>query len=110
MRKPNRSRGGFTLIEVIAATVLLVITASGFMAMTAANVNLLAKEHRIERSNYELSSLACEGEGKPTGETLTVVFSADGGEEVEEIFEEYDVREEWEDMENSMTFYKRGQR
>ena len=51
MRKPNRKRGGFTLIEVIAATVLLVITASGFMAMTATNVKLLVKENRMERSN-----------------------------------------------------------
>ena len=58
MRKPNRKRGGFTLIEVIAATVLLVITASGFMAMTATNVKLLVKENRMERSNYELSSRA----------------------------------------------------
>lgn len=112
MRKPNRKRSGFTLIEVIAATVLLVITASGFMAMTATNVKLLAKENRIERSNYELSAQACSGQGEPAGETLTVIFNADDGrsKDVEEIFEKYSVSEAWEDMENSMDFYRHGSR
>ena len=55
------------------------ITASGFMAMTATNVKLLVKENRMERSNYELSSRACSGQGEPAGETLTVIFNTDDG-------------------------------
>lgn len=112
MRKPDRKRGGFTLIEVIAATTLLVITASGFMAMTASNAKLLAKEYRIERSSYEISSMAYSGEGEATGETLAVIFTVDDGssKEVEEIFEEYSASEEWKDMENSMMFYRYRQR
>lgn len=111
MRKPVRSRGGFTLIEVVAATVLLVITASGFMMMIAANTKALAREQRIERSNYELSSLAQWSGGEPTGRVLTVEFMWEaGGVAAEELFEECSVSEEWEDMENSMTFYRHGLR
>lgn len=111
MRKPDRRRGGFTLIEVLISTVLLVLVASGFMAMTASNLKLLTKEDRMERSNYSLSSLAASGGGEPTGETLTVIFTTDEGEggSVEEIFGEYRVRENWDDMEYSMTFYRHRQ-
>lgn len=107
MKRSDRCKGGFTLIEVIASAALLVIAAAGFMAMTAVHTNLLAKEYRIERSNYELAVLVYEGEGEATGETLTVEFIwEEGGQGTEEIFEEYRVNEEWEDMENSITFYR----
>lgn len=107
MKKPGRCRSGFTLIEVIAAAVLLTLTASAFMMMMAVNTKLLVKEHKIERSGYQLSAMAQGGEGEATGETLAVEFIwEDSGEVIEEIFEEYSVSEKWEDVENSMTFYR----
>lgn len=110
-RQKNRARGGFTLIEVIAATVLLVITASGFMMMTASNTRLLAKEHRIDSSNYELGAAAVSGEGAATGETLTVEFSLENEEHekdqnVIEVFEQYRVSETGDGWENFITFYR----
>lgn len=115
MKKQNRSRGreGFTLIEVIVSTVLLLMAVTGFMMMTAANAGVLAREQKIDRSNYGLGARAVSGEGEATGETLVVEFSLDGGEsegydsgEVSEVFEQYGISETGEDPVNSMTFYK----
>ena len=80
MKKRNRKRGreGFTLIEVIASTALLMVTATGFLMMTGANTGLLAKEHRLDQSNYRLSAMAEEGLGEATGAELVVEISMEG--------------------------------
>lgn len=115
MKRQIRPRGqeGFTLIEVIVSTVLLLIAVTGFMMMTAANAGILDREQRIDRSNYELGARAVAGEGEATGETLVVEFSLDSGEydgydhgEVSEVFDQYGISETGEDPVNSMTFYK----
>ena len=101
MKKRNRKRGreGFTLIEVIASTALLMVTATGFLMMTGANTGLLAKEHRLDQSNYRLSAMAEEGLGEATGAELVVEFSMEGDSGypdagAEEIFYQYSVRED----------------
>lgn len=114
MKRRSRQdpEGGFTLIEVIVSTALLLTVATGFMMMTAANAGVLAREHKIDRSNYELGARAVLGEGEATGETLVVEFSleyredGDYREEVKEIFEQYGISETGEEPVNSMTFYK----
>ena len=92
----NRSsRGGFTLIEIVVSTALLAVVCTGFLMMTAANAGQLSGEQRLEQSNYNLSALAGEGEGEPTGENG-----------VREIFEQYEITESEEDTGNHMTFYR----
>lgn len=138
MKKSDKRthKGGFTLIEVIVSTALLAVVCTGFLMMTAANVGQLSREYRLERSNYDLSSRAGDGRGDPTGETISVEFSLEGGtsetytaDRVREIFEQYKIRETreaaedtesdtdtwedtesdtgtWEDTGNFMTFYR----
>lgn len=69
MKRQNRAKGqeGFSMIEVITATALLAVTVSGFLMMSGANAALLAKEHRMGRMNYELSSMSGAGAGEATG-------------------------------------------
>ena len=62
------------MIEVITATALLAVTVSGFLMMSGANAALRAKEHRMGRMNYELSSMSGAGAGEATGNTLVVEF------------------------------------
>ena len=93
----NRSsRGGFTLIEIVVSTALL----------AAANAGQLSGEQRLEQSNYNLSALAGEGEGEPTGETIAVEFGLEEENGVREIFEQYEITESEEDTGNHMTFYR----
>lgn len=113
MKKQNKRRGqeGFTLIEVIVSTALLAVAASGFLMMAGANVSLLAREHRLERSNYELEAMAEEGEGESTGGGFVMEFHMENDREyagvgAEEQFGEYRVSMEPEDMGGSMTFYR----
>lgn len=100
------SRGGFTLIEVVVSTALLAVVCTGFLMMTAANAGQLSREQRLEQSNYNLSAWAGEGEGGPTGETIAVEFSLKEGDEVREIFEQYEITESEEDTGSHMTFYR----
>ena len=100
------SRGGFTLIEIVVSTALLAVVCTGFLMMTAANAGQLAGEQRLEQSNYNLSALAVEGEGEPTGETIAVEFGLEEGNGVREIFEQYEITESEEDTGNHMTFYR----
>ena len=102
---------GFTKIEVITATALLAVTVSGFLMMSGANAGLLAKEHRMGRMNYELSSMSGAGAGEATGNTLVVEFymeneSAFGDYAAEESFDEFRVSAAPEDLDSSMTFYR----
>lgn len=100
------------MIEVITATALLVVMATGFLMMAGANAGLLAREHRLDRSNYELSAMAFEDKGEATGRSLVLEFSVEGSGasfddyEAEEVFDEYSVSETWEGEGNSMTFYR----
>ena len=88
------SRGGFTLIEIVVSMT------------TAANAGQLSGEQRLEQSNYNISALAVEGEGEPTGETIAVEFGLEEGNGVREIFEQYEITESEEDTGNHMTFYR----
>ena len=83
MGRPNRrpSQDGFTLIEVVAAAALLAVVCTGFLMMTAANAGRSAKEYRLDRSIYDLSVQAEEGQGEATGETLEVEFTLKGRED-----------------------------
>lgn len=101
MSKRNRDHGqeGFTLIEVVVSTALLVIAATGFLMMAGTNAGLLAKEHRLDQSNYRIGSMAEEGKGETTGESLTVKFSMEDGsccpgQEAWEVFDQYMVRDQ----------------
>lgn len=101
MSKRNRDHGqeGFTLIEVVVSTALLVIAATGFLMMAGTNAGLLAKEHRLDQSNYRIGSMAEEGKGETTGESLTVTFSMEDGsggpgQEAWEVFDQYMVRDQ----------------
>ena len=97
----NRSsRGGFTLIEIVVSTALLAVVCTGFLMMTAANAGQLSGEQRLEQSNYNLSALAGEGEGEPTGETIAVEFGLEEENGVREIFEQYEITESEEDTGN----------
>lgn len=104
------SAGGFTLIEVVVSTALLAVVCTGFLMMTAANAGQISREQRMEQSNYSLSARAGEGEGEPTGETIAVEFSLEEADQVQEIFEQYEITESGEDtgnyMGNHMTFYR----
>ena len=98
------SRGGFTLIEIVVSTALLAVVCTGFLMMTAANAGQLSGEQRLE--HYNLSALAGEGEGEPTGETIAVEFGLEEENGVREIFEQYEITESEEDTGNHMTFYR----
>ena len=104
------SSGGFTMIEVVVSTALLIVTVSGFLMMTGYNTSLLARDRKLDRSNYHLSAMAAEGEGETTGRNFTVEFTmedSNGSEvQVEEIFDEYSVSGTWGETESSMTFYR----
>lgn len=98
------------MIEVIAATALLMVTVAGFMTMAAANSGELVKEHRLDQSNYELTSKAAEGDGEATGRTLVVRFfvpesllGEEGPDSLDETFRQYQVS--GEDTGNTMTYY-----
>ena len=91
------------MIEVITATALLAVTVSGFLMMSGANAALLAKEHRMGRMNYELSSMSGAGAGEATGNTLVVEFymeneSGDGDYTAVESFDEFRVSTAPEDI------------
>ena len=112
MKTRNREKGreGFTLIEVIVSTALLLVTATGFLMMTGANTGLLAKEYRLDQLNYRLSAMVEEGMGSETGETLAVSFSLEDGSgypdvEAEEIFDQYRVSDDTE-PDNSIIVYR----
>lgn len=110
MRADIGHSGGFTMIEVVVSTALLIVAVSGFLMMTGYNTSLLAEDRRLDRSNYNLSAMAEEGEGETTGNRLTVEFTmenSDGSEiRAEEIFDEYSVSGTWGDRPDSMTFYR----
>lgn len=103
MKKQDKDQGqegqeGFTLLEVVVSTALLLIAATGFLMMASANAGLLAKEHRLDQSNYRIGAMAEEGKGEATGESLAVEFSMEdnsawGKTEAEEVFYQYLVRD-----------------
>lgn len=97
------------MIEVIASTALLAITISGFLMMAEANAGLLAKEHALSGSTYELCSMAAEGGGEKTGGVFEVEFYMEGASDhketgVTEQFDEYQVSKDGRN--GSMTFYR----
>ena len=91
-RRNKEKQAGFSLVEVVVSTAILFSVAGAFLAMTAANGKLLAREHSLVQGAYELSALAKKGEGSPTGETF-------------EVFSGYKVTDENGD---GMIYYKRG--
>ena len=103
-RRNKEKRAGFSLVEVVVSTAILFSVAGAFLAMTAANGKLLAREHSLVQGAYELSALAKKGEGSPTGETFEVIFQGNEGDALE-VFSGYKVTDENGD---GMTYYKRG--
>ena len=101
-RRNKEKQAGFSLVEVVVSTAILLSVAGAFLAMTAANGKLLAREHSL--GAYELSALAQKGEGSPTGETFEVIFQGNEGDALE-VFSGYKVTDENGD---GMTYYKRG--
>ena len=85
-RRNKEKQAGFSLVEVVVSTAILFSVAGAFLAMTAANGKLLAREHSLVQGAYELSALAQKGDAS-------------------EIFGKYIVTSEGGD---SMTYYKRG--
>ena len=99
----KEKQAGFSLLEVVISTGILVIVAGAFLTMTAANGTILLRERSLAQNAYELSAMAENGEGEPLGEELELVFEGDGGS-VSEIFGKYKVENEKGD---TMTYYKR---
>ena len=103
-RRNKEKQAGFSLVEVVVSTAILFSVAGAFLAMTAANGKLLAREHSLVQGAYELSALAQKGEGSPTGETFEVIFQGNEGDALE-VFSGYKVTDENGD---GMTYNKRG--
>ena len=57
-RRNKEKQAGFSLVEVVVSTAILFSVAGAFLAMTAANGKLLAREHSLVQGAYELSALA----------------------------------------------------
>ncbi len=57
-RRNKENRLDFPLVEVVVSTAILFSVAGAFLAMTAANGKLLAREHSLVQGAYELSALA----------------------------------------------------
>lgn len=91
------------MIEVIVSVALIALISTGFLHMMAANSELLSREYSMDRSTYELSVQAEEGEGEAGTETVIVYFQLDSGERLEEHFREYTVAK---DGENRITYYR----
>ena len=102
-RRNKEKQAGFSLVEVVVSTAILFSVAGAFLAMTAANGKLLAREHSLVQGAY-VSALAQKGEGSPTGETFEVIFQGNEGDALE-VFSGYKVTDENGD---GMTYYKRG--
>ena len=102
-RNKKERQAGFSLLEVIISTGLLVIVAGAFLTMAAANGTLLLRERSLAQNTYELSAMAENGEGESLGEELELVFEGEAGS-VSEIFGKYKVENEKGD---AMTYYKR---
>lgn len=62
-RRNKEKQAGFSLVEVVVSTAILFSVAGAFLAMTAANGKLLAREYSLVQGAYELSALAQKGEG-----------------------------------------------
>ena len=92
-RRNKEKQAGFSLVEVVVSTAILFSVAGAFLAMTAANGKLLAREHSLVQGAYELSALAQKGEGSPTGETFEVIFQGNEGD-AQEVFSGYKVTDE----------------
>ena len=103
-RRNKEKQAGFSLVEVVVSTAILFSVAGAFLAMTAANGKLLAREHSLVQGAYELSALAQKGEGSPTGETFEVIFQGNEGD-AQEVFSGDKVTDENGD---GMIYYKRG--
>ena len=86
-RRNKEKQAGFSLVEVVVSTAILFSVAGAFLAMTAANGKLLAREHSLVQGAYELSALAQKGEGSPTGETFEVIFQGNEGDALEVQYE-----------------------
>ena len=55
-RRNKEKQAGFSLVEVVVSTAILFSVAGAFLAMTAANGKLLAREHSLVQGAYELSA------------------------------------------------------
>ena len=87
-RRNKEKQAGFSLVEVVVSTAILFSVAGAFLAMTAANGKLLAREHSLVQGAYELSALAQKGEGSPTGEKFEVIFQGNEGDALEVFLNE----------------------
>ena len=88
-RRNKEKQAGFSLVEVVVSTAILFSVAGAFLAMTAANGKLLAREHSLVQGAYE---------------TFEVIFQWNEGDALE-VFSGYKVTDENGD---GMTYYKRG--
>ena len=52
-RRNKEKQAGFSLVEVVVSTAILFSVAGAFLAMTAANGKLLAREHSLVQGAYE---------------------------------------------------------
>ena len=83
-----RGREGFSLIEAVLSAALILLGATAFLTMAAANGKLLLQSGRIAKDSYGWEAAAADGEGEKTGETMEVIFQKDG-EEAVEVFDQY---------------------
>lgn len=104
-RRNKEKQAGFSLVEVVVSTAILFSVAGVFLAMTAANGKLLAREHSLVPGLL----MNCQPLPKRVKEAQQVKhlksFFRGMKEDALEVFSGYKVTDENGD---GMTYYKRG--
>ena len=101
-KDPIRGREGFSLIEAVLSAALILLGATAFLTMAAANGKLLLQSGRIAKDSY---GWAADGEGEKTGETMEVIFQKDG-EEAVEVFDQYRMPQDEQSAGEGVPFFR----
>lgn len=96
---------GFSMIEAVVSGALILLGATAFFTMAAANGKLLLQSGRIAKDSYGWEAAAGDGEGEKTGETMDVIFEKDG-EEAVEVFDQYRMPQDEEMAGEEVQFFR----
>ena len=104
-KDPIRGREGFSLIEAVLSAALILLGATAFLTMAAANGKLLLQSGRIAKDSYGGEAAAADGEGEKTGETMEVIFQKDG-EEAVEVFDQHRMPQDEQSAGEGVPFFR----